>query len=309
MLYLATILLSFSAVLAIGLTVVSIIHGHRQRYKALTGDLTALSKLSATEQELARPFTDRVLVPGTRSLARLGRRLSPLGLINHYKHQIVLSGEARDLSLDKFLSLKVLCVILALIVCLLASLSGQLPLIRLLSGAMIFSVLAFFLPDFWLNSKVNERQKAIRLALPDTLDLLMISVEAGLGFDGALSKVVKNSPGPLSEEFYRMLKEMQLGITRHEALKNLNQRTDVPELNSFVLAMLQADVFGISIGKVLHIQAHEMRSKRRQQAEEIAMKAPVKIVFPLILCIFPALLVVILGPAVINIYQAIIGKI
>lgn len=309
MLYPVMIALIFSATLALALAIALAICDHRQRYKALAADLAALSKLSAAEQELAKPFTMRVIIPATRSLARLGRNLSPLGLISHYQRQIVLSGGAKDLNLDKFLSLKALCALASIGVVVVAGFLGQLSLIRSFSGAIVFSLIAFFLPDLWLNSRVKERQKAIRLAMPDTLDLLMISVEAGLGFDGALAKVVKNSPGPLSEEFYRMLKEMQLGITRHEAFKNLNQRTDVSELNSFILAMLQADVFGISIGKVLHIQAQEMRNKRRQQAEEIAMKAPVKIVFPLILCIFPALLVVILGPAVINIYQAIIGKI
>lgn len=309
MLYLATVILVFSTFMVTGLAAVAIINDHRRRYQALAGDLKEMGKLTANEQELARPFTDRVIIPATRTLSRLGRNLSPLGLVDWYRRQIVLSGEAKNLNLDKFLSLKALCVIGAASLIAVTGLATRFSLFRIVSGAIIFSVIAFFLPDLWMSQKVRKRQKAIKLALPDTLDLLTINVEAGLGFDGALSKVVKNSPGPLAEEFYRMLKEMQLGISRRDALKNLGRRTDVPELNSFILAMLQADVFGISIGKVLHIQAQEMRAKRRQQAEETAMKAPVKIVFPLVLCIFPALLVVILGPAVINIYQAIIGKI
>jgi tight adherence protein C len=125
-----------------------------------------------------------------------------------------------------------------------------------------------------------------------------------LGFDAALSKVIKNTKGPLAEEFFRMLQEITLGSSRRDAFKRLSERTTVPELQGFILAMLQADIFGISVSKVLRIQAREMRIKRRQKAEETAMKAPVKMVFPLILCIFPALLVIVLGPAVIKIYTA-----
>ncbi|WP_287007321.1 type II secretion system F family protein, partial [Candidatus Aquicultor secundus] len=154
---------------------------------------------------------------------------------------------------------------------------------------VLFVGLCFFLPDIWLSREVAARQKGIKLALPDTLDLLTISVEAGLGFDAALHKVVRNTTGPLSEEFYRLLQEVQLGTSRGEAFRNLGERTEVDELGSFILAMLQAEVFGISIGKVLRVQAKELRIKRRQQAEEMAQKAPVKIVFPLVVCIFPAI--------------------
>jgi tight adherence protein C len=147
----------------------------------------------------------------------------------------------------------------------------------------------------------------MKKSLPNALDLLSVSVEAGMGFDSALSRVAKNVGGALGKEFNRMLQDIQLGLSRKEAFQELNKRTDVSELSSFILAMTQADIFGIPISKVLKIQASEMRTKRRQMAEEAGMRAPVLLVFPLILCLFPAMMVVIIGPAAIRIYYTVIS--
>jgi len=150
---------------------------------------------------------------------------------------------------------------------------------------------------------VYERSERIRRELPDALDLLVISVESGLGFDAALSQVARNTEGPLAGEFFRVLQEMQLGTGRSDAMRALADRTDVSDLKAFITAMVQADAFGIPVANVLRIQAREMRIRRSQRAEESAQKVPVKILFPLVFCILPALFVVILGPAVITIMR------
>jgi tight adherence protein C len=174
------------------------------------------------------------------------------------------------------------------------------PFIAIVAIALLAFV-GFVVPDSLLNRKVTERQKEILKTLSDTLDLLTISVEAGLSLNAAIAQVVQNVPGVLSAEFARMLQEIQLGVPRSEAFRHLADRTDVEELNGFALAMIQADVFGVSIASVLRTQAQQLRIKRRQAAEAKAQQTPVKIVFPLVLCILPALFVVIVGPGAIQI--------
>lgn len=257
---------------------------------------------SVAQQELAKSLVDRIFLPAMRNLTMMAKKFTPKGVSENLEHKIALAGAPKDLDVDKLLALKTLSVIGGVILAII--LFAYERSILSFYGGIMFTFLCFFLPDFWLNHRIQTRQREIALMLPDTLDLLTISVEAGLGFDSALSKVIKNTHGPLAEEFFRMLQEIRLGTSRREAFKRLSERTDVPELQGFILAMLQADIFGISVAKVLRVQAHEMRIKRTQRAEENAMKAPVKMVFPLILCIFPALLVIVLGPAAIKIYIA-----
>jgi tight adherence protein C len=164
-------------------------------------------------------------------------------------------------------------------------------------GLVLLPVVGAQLPRSWLSRKVEERMDAIRRDLPDTLDLLAISVEAGMGFEGALGVVCDNFDSPLADEFARTLREMELGLPRREALQNMKRRTEVPELSNFVLTLTQADALGMPVGRVLKTSAEEMRSKRQQWAREKAAKLPVKILFPLVLFIFPAIFVVLLGPA------------
>jgi tight adherence protein C len=165
----------------------------------------------------------------------------------------------------------------------------------------LLAFVAYVAPLAALDRKAQNRQEQIRGMLADTIDMLTISVEAGLAFDASLLEARRSIKGPLSEEIGRMLHEMQLGIKRSDAMRNLANRTNVPELRSFVLAMVQADVFGVSVGNVLRAQSQELRTKRRQRAEERAMKTPVKLLFPMTICILPALLVLVIGPAAIRI--------
>lgn len=175
------------------------------------------------------------------------------------------------------------------------------PLIFLL--VVVIVPVAYFVPDLLLHSKGVERQKAIGLELPDTLDQMMIAVEAGLGFESAMSRAGQNGKGPLAEELTRTLQEMRVGIPRRQAYLALEQRTNVPDLRSFTRAVIQADAYGISISTVLRTQADEMRTKRRQRAEETAMKIPVKVIIPLMLFILPVLFITVLGPVALNFIQ------
>ncbi len=170
--------------------------------------------------------------------------------------------------------------------------------ILLVVGGLVVGYLA---PNLYLYQKAYDRSARLVRELPDAIDLMTISVESGLGFDAAVQQVAKNTEGPLAEEFSRMLREMQIGAGRAEALRGLAARTNVPDLNSFVSAMIQADAFGIPIAQVLRVQSSEMRVKRRQRAEEKAQQVPVKITIPLIFCILPTLFIAVIGPAVVNI--------
>ena len=169
-------------------------------------------------------------------------------------------------------------------------------------GLVMTAVGGFFgytVPEFWLGGRVKKRQKAILLMIPDALDLLTISVRAGLGFDAALGKVVEKLEGPLSDEFRRALAEVRVGKARRDALRDIVPRTEVPPLTNFIGAIIQAEQLGVSISKVLQVQSEQLRIERRQRAEEQAAKAPIKMLFPLVGCIFPSLFIVILGPAII----------
>jgi tight adherence protein C len=256
------------------------------------------------DQELMNPLTARAVMPAMKALTDLGRRLTPVGYVEGVKRKLVTAGMPDADTLDKFLVIRVVSIVAIPVWAFLAfkvlPLSGRTP-------TMVFLLLTFASvlgPDASLNKKAGERQHAIRVKLPDILDLLTISVEAGLGFEQALDRTISAVPGPLSDEFARMLGEVRAGASRADAMRALDERVDVAEVRSFVLAVLQADTFGVSIGRMLRAQADEARVKRRQLAQEQAQKAPVKMLIPMVFCIFPALFVVVIGPAAINISRA-----
>ena len=255
--------------------------------------------------ELDPSFSDRVLTPAWARLIRIGRRFTPMGRAERLRVKLELAGNPVGWDVDRVLASKALGLIVGIAIGV-----GVPLLVGNFLWAVLFGValgfLGFYAADLMLYQVAYNRTDAITKSLPDALDMLMISVESGLGFDAALAQVAKNTTGPLAEELFRVLQEMQLGTGRADALRGLVDRTDVSDLRTFVTAMLQADTLGIPIANVLRVQAKEMRLKRSQRAEEQAQKVPVKILFPLIFFILPSLFVIILGPAAISIYDTLI---
>jgi len=292
------------AVTLFAYTLLSFLSPNERRVRRRLGDLSDYETQQAMEAEpLLQPFRARVLSPSGQALAAAARRVSPSGYIDSLRIRLIRAGSPGGLGIEGLLAIKVVALLaIGTGVFAMGLLMGNLG--GAIFAALVLGIAGFLAPDLWLSSVESSRKTAMRRALPDMLDMLTISVEAGLGFDGAVSKLVGNSKGPLAQEFAHMLQEVQAGIPRQEAMKHLSERTDVSEIATFVTSMIQAEVFGISVSKVLRSQAREMRVKRRQSAEEAAQKAPVKMVFPLVLCILPATLIVILGPAIVKIGQA-----
>jgi tight adherence protein C len=255
------------------------------------------------EQEMVDDIGARILAPVGRATIALVRKYTPVGYVETLARKTVLAGSPAGFEIDRLLVLKVLGAASGLLwVPLIFGFLGMHGLVAFVMLGVMWGG-SFLGPDISLNRKIEARQHEIAVAMPDILDLLVISVEAGLGFEQAVERTGTAVPGPLSDEFRRLLQETRMGATRADALRAMDERTQVEELRSFILAMLQADAFGVSIARILRTQADEMRVRRRLAAEEMAEKAPVKMLFPLVFCIFPAVFVVVLGPALINISQ------
>lgn len=252
------------------------------------------------EMEMQQPFSERVVLPLLRNVANIVSRLTPQRNVENLKRQLELAGNPNNWSPADFLGVRGLSAIITLILVLVFTLILRTPPPQnlLFWGAGLF--LGFYLPSFWLTSKIRTRQHDIQRALPDALDLLTISVEAGLGFDAAMAKVVEKADNELSRAFGRAAAEVRLGKLRREALRDMANRCDVPDMTNFIAAVIQADQLGVSLAKVLRIQSEQMRVKRRQRAEELANQAPVKMVIPLVFLVFPSILIVLLGPAVLQ---------
>jgi tight adherence protein C len=256
------------------------------------------------ELELQQPFSERTLRPFIARVSKMGGRLTSASSADAVERRLAMAGNPGDLKLTDWMGVKILVaiatgVLLFLLIGLLTT--SVAPAIML---GLVGSFIGYLLPEFWLGNKIKARQKIILRMIPDTLDLLTISVRAGLGFDAALAKVVEKLPGPLSDEFRRALAEVRAGKTRRAALRDMVPRTNVPPLSNFIGAIIQAEQLGVSISKVLQVQSEQLRIERRQRAEEAAARAPIKMLFPLVGCIFPSLFIVILGPALIAIVKA-----
>lgn len=254
----------------------------------------------ATAELLGRGATlnGEVAPPKTSLLESIGRRLTPPSYVAFLDRLLSLAGRPLSMPLGKVLGSKLALGLAGTALGLYMTAVGSTPIMKLAGLFLLF--LGYFIPDLLLYSKGTERQKAMQLELANTLDQMLISVEAGLGFEGAMARAGENGKGPLADELVRTLQDMQVGRSRRESYQALAERTSIPELRSFVQAVVQADTYGIAISRVLRIQAKVMRVKRRQRAEEKAMKLPVMILFPLLFFIFPVLFIAILGPAVIN---------
>lgn len=256
-----------------------------------------------SEIELSQPFSERIIRPVIRVFSNLLNRFAPQRNVEELRHRLDLAGNPNDWSTSDFYGLRGLVALGTAAFFVLPSYLLHAPLAQL--GLLTASGLGlgFYLPLFWLNYKIGRRQHEMERALPDALDLLTISVEAGLGFDAAMSKVAEKSENELSRAFARVNAEVRLGKLRREALRDMANRAGVQDISNFIAAVIQADQLGVSLAKVLRVQSEQMRVRRRQRAEELAAQAPIKMLFPLVFLVFPSIFIVLLGPAMLQVQK------
>ena len=309
--FLVAVACVFFTVILVGFAIDATTSDKKRAVKLLESQVSGSSALAQSanlrEREMSQSFGDRVLVPFVAGAGQVAKRITPLDARDRVAKKLLLAGSPAGWDAERVIAFKVIGAGVGIVGGAIVGI-GVLHLsgLPMLVVVALVGIAGFLVPDSMVARRVADRQKEVLGTLSDTLDLLTISVEAGLSLNAAIAQVVQNVPGVLSSEFARMLQEIQLGVPRSEAFRQLAERTDVDELNSFALAMIQADVFGVSIANVLRTQASQLRIKRRQAAEAKAQQTPVKIVFPLILCILPALFVVIIGPGAIRIMSTVL---
>jgi len=271
---------------------------------------TAGETVSLEEVELSQSFAERIVLPLARRFGELALRFTPQNAIQDTARKIEKAGNPRRLDPTLFWALRIFGLSLGILILIVASIAPPGSFLtggRAILIGLVMSLLGFYVPELWLRSRINRRQKEVRRALPDALDLLTICVEAGLGFDSALDRVRAKWDNELSLIFARVLREIQLGKVKRDALRDMSDRVDIPELSSFVAAVIQSEQLGVSMANVLRVQSDAMRIKRRQLAEEEAQKAPIKMLFPMAFLIFPSLLIILLGPAALILLQSALG--
>jgi len=261
--------------------------------------------VSLEEIEMSQPFVERVVYPLIRKIGEMSSRFTPQNVLEQTRTRLELAGNPGHMDASTFLSLHFVTAVL---------LGGVMGLVSLLAKSastpekfvlvMVFVVLGYFLPDLYVKSIIDRRQRSVRKAMPDALDLLTICVEAGLGFDAAMAKVNEKWDNELAIAFGRVIREIQLGKLRKDALKDMSERIGLAEMTSFVAAVIQSEMLGVSMAKVLRIQSDQMRMKRRQRAEEEAHKAPIKMIIPMGIFIFPSLMIVLLTPAGLRLWRS-----
>lgn len=306
MLYLI-FLMAFLSVFLLAYSIAGVIIRRGQSIQIRLESL-AKEQTPGMDNELNQPLFSRVLKPMLDSVSKVIMKVTPKEIITSLEKKIIMAGSPRNMTIKDWVNFQVLITV-------------GLPLVTLMlgyylkakPGGLIMFVIAevalgLVLPNFALSKSISERQKKIQNSLPDIIDLLTVSVEAGLGFDGALVKVIDKMPGPLASEFEKVLQEIKVGRQKKDALRDMADRVCIQDLTTFVGSVIQADQFGVSIGNVLRLQSEQMRQKRRQRAQEKALKAPVKMIIPMVVFIFPTLFSVLLGPVVIQIIDQFSNK-
>ena len=298
---------------AVVLTVIGLRNPELANQRALQARLEEFSQtgeqIDLTKLELSQPFSERVIYPIARKLGELAIRFTPQNALQSISRKLELAGSPARLDPTMIMSLQFIAGVVfgGLVLLVFTVGSTNWPVGRIILFSLLFALLGFYFPQLWLSGRISRRQKEIRRALPDALDLLTICVEAGLGFDAAMSKVSEKWESELSLAFARAIQEIQLGKIRREALRDMADRVGIPEITSFVAAVIQSEQLGVSMAKVLRIQSEQMRVRRRQLAEEEAHKAPLKMLIPMALLIFPSLMIVLLTPAALQLVHSALG--
>lgn len=295
---------TFAAATAGTLLIYNLIFGERIKMKKrVTAVIGEEKPVPIRQQELSAPLYQRAVKPLLSQMSLLMTRALPIVQEENISKKLVRAGNPGNLAPREFIVIKyLLSGIIGLMFWYTFAFIGKSSIQSLVVG-LLGLIIGWLLPDFIVNSNINRRKEEIEKQLPEVLDFLTVSVEAGLGFDGALMKVVEKFKGVLADEFLLLLQEIKLGKLRKEALREMADRIGVDDFSNFVGSLILADQLGVSIGNVLRLQAKDVRTKRRQRIEEMAMKAPIKMLFPLVFCIFPTLFVVLLGPAFIQIMK------
>jgi len=264
--------------------------------------------LSLEEIELSQGFYDRIVLPFFNSVGKISQRFTPQATLKSTRRKLEMAGNPMRMDPSFFLTLRlILAVVFGGLIFIVFLVTGR-NWVQGLALTVVFLLLGFMFPDLWLTSRISRRQKGVFRAMPDALDLLTVCVEAGLGFDAAMSKVQEKWENELALEFGRVIQEIRLGKLRRDALRDMAERIGVAELTSFIAAVIQSEQLGVSLAKVLRIQSDQMRVRRRQMAEEEAHRAPIKMIFPIALLIFPSILIVLLGPAALLLMSSTLGS-
>jgi tight adherence protein C len=298
------VVIVIGAALAAGILLIAVAvasQGSADPVQARLSQIGTAGARNLEDLELQAPFFDRTIRPLAQRLSNVARRSTSASYTERIEKRLALAGYPGGLRGAEFLGARLIATGVGAGLGALLGLLFVSGAVGAVLGLLIGFIAGYIAPDFWLGRQIRARQHKILLQIPDALDLLTISVRAGLGFDAALAKVVEKMHGPLPDEFQRALAEVRVGRVRRDALRDMITRTEVPALSNFIGAVIQAEQLGVAISKVLQVQSEQLRIERRQRAEEMAARAPIKMLFPLVGCIFPSMFIVLLGPALIQI--------